>query len=164
MRRRRSSALSTMSRPKRVAPECFCEPRSNRRNSSSECARSASLAVWMPNCAQQPLRRMVQQPDEGIREPGKPRQRLRGPKRDLQRLADGDRLGHQFADDNQQKTVDEKSGRRSPPCAAPPAIARATSRTPARAAPRNTGSTSTPRPRLASVMPNWMALMVVSRF
>ncbi len=111
MRRRRSSAFSTMSRPK---PRRAGMPLRTAEQQPQFLLRMrrapSSLAVWMPNCRKQPLRRMVQQPDERIRQPREPRQRLRRPQRHRQRLADGHRLGRQFADDDQQKTVDEKAG------------------------------------------------------
>ena len=55
------------------------------------------------------MRRPVQQPDERIGEPVKPKHRAGAPQRGVQRPADGHRFGRQFADDDEQVAVHEKA-------------------------------------------------------
>ena len=60
---------------------------------------------------QQPLRGKIQHPNEGIREPIKPNQRLCDPERRRERLANGQRFGRQFPDDHQQEGVSDETNR-----------------------------------------------------
>jgi hypothetical protein len=105
----RSKALSRMSRPADAPPARFWTAESNSRISSSEWSLLHGIELADAQLVEQPLGGTVQHPDARVGEPVKPVQRQGGPQRRRNRPPDGDGLGNQFTDDDQEVTADQET-------------------------------------------------------